>query len=51
MAPRMLLARHGQTSWSLAGKHTGRTDIPLLGNGKPDRVALVELAGSAGERS
>jgi o-succinylbenzoate---CoA ligase len=26
-------------------------DIPLLGNGKPDRVALVELAGSAGERS
>ena len=26
-------------------------DIPLLGNGKPDRVALVGLAGSAGERS
>ncbi|MGO4753752.1 histidine phosphatase family protein, partial [Streptomyces sp. 2MCAF27] len=25
MAPRILLARHGQTEWSLSGKHTGRT--------------------------
>ncbi|MFJ5291771.1 histidine phosphatase family protein [Streptomyces sp. NPDC088348] len=34
MAPRMLLVRHGQTAWSLSGKHTGRTDIPLLGEGR-----------------
>ncbi|MFK0168317.1 histidine phosphatase family protein [Streptomyces sp. NPDC090306] len=33
MAPRILLARHGQTQWSLSGKHTGRTDIPLLEEG------------------
>ncbi|CAL9540823.1 histidine phosphatase family protein [Streptomyces pilosus] len=34
MAPRILLARHGQTAWSLSGKHTGRTDVPLLEEGR-----------------
>ncbi|WP_406257643.1 histidine phosphatase family protein [Streptomyces nigra] len=42
MAPRMLLARHGQTSWSLAGKHTGRTDIPLLEEGRRGAKLLGE---------
>ncbi|TWV41821.1 histidine phosphatase family protein [Streptomyces misionensis] len=34
MAPRILLVRHGQTAWSLSGKHTGRTDVPLLEEGR-----------------
>ncbi|MFE5185294.1 histidine phosphatase family protein [Streptomyces sp. NPDC056628] len=42
MASRMLLARHGQTSWSLAGKHTGRTDVPLLEEGRRGAKLLGE---------
>ncbi|WP_250298589.1 MULTISPECIES: histidine phosphatase family protein [unclassified Streptomyces] len=42
MAPRMLLARHGQTAWSLSGKHTGRTDIPLLDEGRQGAKLLGE---------
>ncbi|MGW2596416.1 histidine phosphatase family protein [Streptomyces klenkii] len=42
MAPRILLARHGQTAWSLSGKHTGRTDIPLLDEGRRGAELLGE---------
>ncbi|MGW7695850.1 histidine phosphatase family protein [Streptomyces asiaticus] len=42
MAPRILLARHGQTRWSLTGKHTGRTDIPLLDEGRRGAELLGE---------
>lgn len=42
MAPRMLLVRHGQTAWSLSGRHTGRTDVPLLEEGRRSAGLLGE---------
>lgn len=39
-APRCVLVRHGETEWSLDGRHTGRTDLPLLPEGVEQAKAL-----------
>jgi broad specificity phosphatase PhoE len=44
----LILLRHGETEWSLGGKHTGRTDIPLTGRGEAAAKALEPLLSRRG---
>ena len=39
-AQRCVLVRHGETEWSLEGRHTGRTDLALLPEGEAQARAL-----------
>jgi len=51
---RLIIVRHGETDWTLAGRYTGATDVSLTATGRreatslaPARVGLsVQAAGS-----
>lgn len=46
--PTVFVIRHGATEWSVTGRHTGRTDLPLTAEGEQQARDVAPLL--AGER-
>ena len=40
ISERLWLVRHGDTEWSLSGRHTGRTDLALTEEGQREAIAI-----------
>jgi len=40
--PKIYLARHGETAWTITGQHAGRMDLPLTEHGESEARKLAE---------
>ncbi|MCP3936728.1 MAG: histidine phosphatase family protein [Actinomycetia bacterium] len=45
MGRELLIIRHGQTEWSVAGKHTGLTDLALTDHGRSEAADAARTLG------